>query len=79
MYNPIEIEAKWQKYWLTIKHLQHTHNSEKPKHYVSTCFLIHLVGLHVGHPAVTSHLMCIQIKDQGYNVLHPMDDILVAC
>jgi leucyl-tRNA synthetase len=63
-YNPNEIEAKWQKYWADIKHLQHT-IIQKTK---TLCFR-HVpypsgAGLHVGHPLGYMHLMCIQdIKD----------------
>jgi leucyl-tRNA synthetase len=46
--NPIEIEAKWQKYWADNKTF--AAHTRKPKHYVLTCFLIHLVLVYVGHP-----------------------------
>jgi leucyl-tRNA synthetase len=46
--NPIEIEAKWQKYWADNKTF--AAHTRKPKHYVLTCFLIHLELVYVGHP-----------------------------
>ena len=33
-YNPNEIEAKWQKYWLENETFKAENNSNKPKYYV---------------------------------------------
>jgi len=37
-YNPNEIEAKWQKYWLENKTFAAENDSEKPKYYVLDMF-----------------------------------------
>ena len=37
-YNPKEIEAKWQKYWLENETFKAENNSTKPKYYVLDMF-----------------------------------------
>ncbi|MFT5253393.1 MAG: leucyl-tRNA synthetase, partial [Flavobacteriales bacterium] len=84
-YNPIEIEAKWQKYWADNKTFAAHNNFEtqdeaelsvaKPKHYVLDMFPYPSgAGLHVGHPLgyIASDVYSRYKRHQGYNVLHPM-------
>lgn len=74
-YNPIEIDAKWQKYWADNKTFAAENNSEKPKHYVLDMFPYPSgAGLHVGHPLgyIASDVYSRFKRHQGFNVLHPM-------
>ncbi len=74
-YNPIEIEAKWQKYWLENQTFKAENNSIKPKYYVLDMFPYPSgAGLHVGHPLgyIASDVYSRYKRHQGFNVLHPM-------
>ena len=74
-YNPIEIDAKWQKYWAENQTFAAKNNSEKPKHYVLDMFPYPSgAGLHVGHPLgyIASDVYSRFKRHQGFNVLHPM-------
>lgn len=74
-YNPIEIDAKWQKYWADNKTFAAENNSGKPKHYVLDMFPYPSgAGLHVGHPLgyIASDVYSRFKRHQGFNVLHPM-------
>ncbi|MFV8365311.1 leucine--tRNA ligase [Flavobacterium sp. XS1P27] len=74
-YNPNEIEAKWQKYWLENATFKAEKNSTKPKYYVLDMFPYPSgAGLHVGHPLgyIASDVYSRYKRHQGFNVLHPM-------
>ena len=74
-YNFIEIEEKWQKYWLDNKTFKADNNSEKPKYYVLDMFPYPSgSGLHVGHPLgyIASDIVSRFKRSKGFNVLHPM-------
>lgn len=74
-YNPNEIEAKWQKYWLENQTFKAKNNSDKPKYYVLDMFPYPSgAGLHVGHPLgyIASDVYSRYKRHQGFNVLHPM-------
>ena len=74
-YNPNEIEAKWQNYWLENETFKAENNSEKPKYYVLDMFPYPSgAGLHVGHPLgyIASDVYSRYKRHQGFNVLHPM-------
>ncbi|MBQ0117414.1 MAG: leucine--tRNA ligase [Flavobacterium sp.] len=73
-YNPLEIEAKWQKYWRENQTFKTENNSEKPKYFVLDMFPYPSgAGLHVGHPLgyIASDIYARYKRHQGFNVLHP--------
>ncbi len=79
MYQPQKIESKWQKYWnehKTFAAANPPFNEPAPKKaYVLDMFPYPSgAGLHVGHPKgfVASDIFARYLKNNGYNVLHPM-------
>lgn len=78
-YDHIEIEKKWQEYWLKNKTFRTPDINEidksKPK-----CYVLDMLpypsgdGLHVGHPEgyTATDIISRYKRMQGYNVLHPM-------
>ena len=75
VYNPKEIEQKWQKIWDDEKAFAASDDYSKPKYYA----LVELPypsgqGLHVGHPRPYTALDIVARKRrmEGYNVLYPM-------
>src|SRR5690625_6537823 len=80
MYDFLEIEAKWQKYWAdnqTFKAInpQDGESSSKPKYYALDMFPYPSgAGLHVGHPLgyIASDIYSRYKRHKGFNVLHPM-------
>lgn len=72
----LDIEPKWQKYWLENKTFRAIDNLEtKPKFYVLDMFPYPSgAGLHVGHPEgyTATDIVARYKRMQGYNVLHPM-------
>ena len=74
-YNFLEIEKKWQNYWLENKVFKASDNSHKPKYYVLDMFPYPSgTGLHVGHPLgyIASDIISRFMRNKGFNVLHPM-------
>lgn len=75
-FNHLEIEKKWQKYWLSNKTFAcDTHDFNKPKYYVLDMFPYPSGnGLHVGHPEgyTATDILARMKRMQGFNVLHPM-------
>ncbi|MCR5154977.1 MAG: leucine--tRNA ligase [Lachnospiraceae bacterium] len=76
MYNPGEIEKKWQKYWEEHETFKtDVWDFSKPKYYALDMFPYPSgVGLHAGHPEgyTATDIMSRMKRMQGYNVLHPM-------
>lgn len=81
MYNPKEIEKKWQEFWEKNKTFK-TYNpweegfdENKEKFYVLDMFPYpSWAGLHVGHPEgyTANDILARYKKTKGFNVLHPM-------
>ena len=76
VYNPREIEQKWQKYWKDHETFKtDVWDFSKPKYYALDMFPYPSgVGLHAGHPEgyTATDIMSRMKRMQGYNVLHPM-------
>jgi len=76
VYNPKEIEKKWQKYWAENETFKtDVWDFSKPKYYALDMFPYPSgVGLHAGHPEgyTATDIMSRMKRMQGYNVLHPM-------
>ena len=75
VYNPKEIEKKWQKIWEDEKAFAATDDFTRPKYYALVEFPYPSgQGLHVGHPRPYTALDIVARKRrmEGYNVLYPM-------
>jgi leucyl-tRNA synthetase len=75
VYNPAELEKKWQKYWEENETYKVDIDHSKPKFYVLDMFPYPSgAGLHVGHPLgyIASDIYSRYKKLKGFNVLHPM-------
>jgi leucyl-tRNA synthetase len=74
-YNPQQIEAKWQAYWLRNKTFKSEIDLSRPKYYVLDMFPYPSGdGLHVGHPEgyTATDIVARYKRMRGFNVLHPM-------
>jgi len=74
-FNHLEIEKKWQQYWLENKTFATGTKQEAPKFYALDMFPYPSgAGLHVGHPEgyTATDIVSRMKRMQGYNVLHPM-------
>ncbi|WP_341225163.1 leucine--tRNA ligase [uncultured Arcticibacterium sp.] len=75
VYNPSEIEKKWQAFWDKNETYKVDIDTSKPKFYVLDMFPYPSgAGLHVGHPLgyIASDIYSRYKKLKGFNVLHPM-------
>ena len=75
VYNPKEIERKWQKIWEDENAFAALDDYSKPKYYALVEFPYPSgQGLHVGHPRPYTALDIVARKRrmEGYNVLYPM-------
>lgn len=74
-YNHIDIEKKWQNYWLKNNTFKTEENSDKERFYALDMFPYPSgQGLHVGHPKgyTSTDVLSRYKRAKGYNVLHPM-------
>ncbi|WP_423364634.1 leucine--tRNA ligase [Mycoplasma sp. P36-A1] len=74
-YNHIEIEKKWQNYWLSNKTYKTYNDSPKEKVFILDMFPYPSgAGLHVGHPEgyTATDIFSRYKRMKGFNVLHPM-------
>jgi leucyl-tRNA synthetase len=74
VYNPQEIEEKWQKYWDEQKSFEVTENTDRKKYYLLEMFPYPSGRIHMGHVRNYSigDVVARYKMMQGYNVLHPM-------
>ncbi|MCR5719160.1 MAG: leucine--tRNA ligase, partial [Lachnospiraceae bacterium] len=76
VYNPREIEKKWQTYWSEHETFKtDVWDFSKPKFYALDMFPYPSgVGLHAGHPEgyTATDIISRMKRMKGYNVLHPM-------
>ena len=75
IYNHLEIESKWQKFWAENKTFKVNLHSDKPKYYALDMFPYPSgEGLHVGHPEgyTATDIISRMKRMQGFEVLHPM-------
>jgi leucyl-tRNA synthetase len=73
-YNPVEIEAKWQKRWADDQLYKVNDDSPAPKWYALTMLPYTSGDLHIGHwyAMGPSDVYARFKRMRGYNVLHPM-------
>ncbi|MCP3915082.1 MAG: leucine--tRNA ligase [bacterium] len=81
VYDPQEIEARWQGFWEEHRTFRAPNpgepdfDADQPKYYVLDMFPYPSgAGLHVGHPMgyIGSDIVTRKKRMEGFNVLHPM-------
>jgi leucyl-tRNA synthetase len=74
MYNPNEIEPKWQEKWAESGLYRQEADHSQPKHYAMTMLPYPSGDLHIGHwyAMTPSDARARYMRMKGYNVLFPM-------
>ena len=74
LYNPKNVEAKWQQIWLEKLPFSASMDSEKEKYYVLEMFPYPSGRIHMGHVRnyAIGDVVARFKRMQGFNVLHPM-------
>src|SRR5574341_1739322 len=74
IYNPQEIEARWQKRWEADNLYRQEVDPSRPKHYALTMLPYTSGDLHIGHwyAMVPSDTRARYMRMKGYNVLFPI-------
>lgn len=74
IYNPQEVETKWQAKWLESGLYRQMADKNKPKHYALTMLPYPSGDLHIGHwyAMTPSDARARFMRMKGYNVLFPM-------
>ncbi len=74
LYNPTNVEAKWQQIWLETRPFAASMDSEKEKYYVLEMFPYPSGRIHMGHVRnyAIGDVVARFKRMQGFNVLHPM-------
>jgi leucyl-tRNA synthetase len=73
-YNPLEIEAKWQKRWAEARVFETEADPSKPKYYVLEMLPYPSGTMHMGHMRnyAIGDVVARVKRMRGFNVLHPM-------
>ena len=74
LYNPKNVEAKWQQIWLENQTFAASMDTEKEKYYVLEMFPYPSGRIHMGHVRnyAIGDVVARFKRMQGFNVLHPM-------
>ncbi len=74
LYNPNDIEAKWQKNWIEKQPFCASMDSDKEKYYLLEMFPYPSGRIHMGHVRnyAIGDVVARFKRMQGFNVLHPM-------
>ncbi|MDH3997686.1 MAG: class I tRNA ligase family protein, partial [Desulfuromonadales bacterium] len=73
-YTPLDIEKRWQAYWVEHDTFKVTEDDDRPGYYLLEMFPYPSGRIHMGHVRNYSigDVVARFKRLQGYNVLHPM-------
>ncbi|UCE85308.1 MAG: leucine--tRNA ligase [Deltaproteobacteria bacterium] len=74
VYDPAEVESRWQRRWDEDRHYDADVREDRPKHYALTMLPYPSGDLHIGHwyAMVPSDARARFMRLRGYNVMFPM-------